>query len=164
MRPTVFLRTFAIAVIVLLIAISAMACSEDREPQDFFFRMTIEGGSLTRDDSTLIVNQDDTVTIDWTSDMPLLVHLHGYNIETQLEPGVTAPMSFVADATGRFDIYVHAGEGVLTNDSGEDDADNMDGMGNMDSSSMDHSEHVSTDSTAETSVRERRIATLEVRP
>ncbi len=161
MQPTVFLRTFAIAAVVLLAVISAAACGDDREPQDLSFTMTLEGGELVEGESLVTVHQGDTVTLDWTSDLSLLVHLHGYNIEAVTEPGVTAPMRFVADATGRFDIYVHAGEGVLTNDSGEDD---MDGMGNMDSSSMDHSEHTSTDSTAETSVRERRIATLEVRP
>lgn len=110
MQPTVFLRTFAIAAIVLLIAISAAACGEDREPQDLAFEMDIIGGELTADETTVTVNQGDTVTIDWTSDMPLLVHLHGYNIETQLEPGVTAPMSFVADATGRYDIAIHAAD------------------------------------------------------
>lgn len=161
MQPTVFLRTFAITAVVLLIAISAAACGEDREPQDLSFTMTLEGGELVEGESLVTVYQGDTVTLDWTSDLSLLVHLHGYNIEAVAEPGVTVPMRFVADATGRFDIYVHAGEGVLTNDSGEND---MDGMGNMDSSSMDHSEHMPTDSTAEASVRERRIATLEVRP
>lgn len=110
MQPTVFLRTFAIATIVLLIAISATACGEDREPQDLAFEMDLVGGELTADESTVTVNQGDTVTIDWTSDISLLVHLHGYNIETQLEPGVTAPMSFVADATGRYDIAIHAAD------------------------------------------------------
>ena len=92
---------------IALAALLAAAC-EDREPQDLSFNMTIEGGELAGDESTLTVNQNDTVTIDWTSDMPLLVHLHGYNIETQLEPGVAAAMEFVADATGRYDIAIHA--------------------------------------------------------
>lgn len=92
----------------LTLAVLLAAACEDREPQDLSFSMTIEGGELAGDESTLTVNQDDTVTIDWTSDLPLLVHLHGYNIETQLDAGVTAQMSFVADATGRYDIAVHA--------------------------------------------------------
>ena len=99
--PFLLISTIALA------ALLAAAC-EDREPQDLSFSMTIEGGELAGDESTLTVNQNDTVTIDWTSDMPLLVHLHGYNIETQLEPGVAASMEFVADATGRYDIAIHA--------------------------------------------------------
>ncbi len=110
MQPTVFLRTFAIAAIILLIAISAAGCGEDREPQDVAFAMNLVGGELAGDESTLTVNQGDTITLNWTSDMPLLVHLHGYNIETQLESGVAAPMSFLADATGRYDIAIHAAD------------------------------------------------------
>lgn len=101
------LTTATIATAVVLTAQLAAAC-EEREPQNVAFDMEIVGGELTGDESTLTVNQDDTVTINWTSDMPLLVHLHGYNIETQLESGVTAQMSLVADATGRYDIAIHA--------------------------------------------------------
>ena len=160
------LRTATIATAVVLAALLAAAC-EDREPQDVAFEMEIVGGELTGGESTLTVNQGDTVTIDWTSDLPLLVHLHGYNIEAQVGPGETAPMNFEAHATGRYDIFIHAAEGVLTADSGMDDMDDMDDMGSMDSpsdsSSTDHTDHVTTD-TAGTSVRERLIATLEVRP
>ncbi len=98
-----------IATAVVLTALLAAAC-EEREPQNIAFDMEIVGGELTGDETTLTVNQDDTVTINWTSDMPLLVHLHGYNIETQLESGVTAQMSLVADATGRYDIAIHAAD------------------------------------------------------
>jgi len=145
---------------IALTTLLATAC-EEREPQDLSFSMTIEGGELAGDESTLTVNQDDTVTIDWTSDLPLLVHLHGYNIETQLDPGVTGQMSFVADATGRYDIFIHAAEGVLTAGSGMDDMGSMDSS--SDSPSADHSDHSMSD-TAENGVRERLIATLEVRP
>lgn len=144
-----------------MLAVLLAAACEDREPQDIAFEMEIVGGELTADESTLTVNQGDTVTIDWTSDLPLLVHLHGYNIEAQVGPGETAPMNFEAHATGRYDIFIHAAEGVLTADSGMDDMGSMDSP--SDSSSTDHTDHVTTD-TAGTSVRERLIATLEVRP
>ena len=100
-------RTTAI-IIVAVLAASVVAACQDREPQDLSFTMTIEGGELAAEESTITVNQNDTVTIDWTSDLPLLVHLHGYNIETQLAPGETGTMSFEADATGRYDIAIHA--------------------------------------------------------
>ena len=146
---------------IALAALLAAAC-EDREPQDVAFEMDIVGGELTGDESTLTVNQGDTVTIDWTSDLPLLVHLHGYNIEAEVGPGVTAPMNFEAHATGRYDIFIHAAEGVLTADSRMDDMSSMDSP--SDSSSMEHTDHVTTDTATGTSVRERLIATLEVRP
>ncbi|MYD36415.1 MAG: hypothetical protein F4X20_05300 [Dehalococcoidia bacterium] len=129
--------------------------------------MSIEGGELVGDESTLTVNQHDTVTIDWTSDLPLLVHLHGYNIETQLDAGETAQMSFVADATGRYDIYIHASESVLAG-AGEPDMGGMtsDSMGSMDNGDAgEHRDHVMTDeATNGGGGAERLIATLEVRP
>ena len=153
--------TLLLVSLMILTLVLASAC-EDREPQDLSFSMSIEGGELAAEESTLTVNQHDTVTIDWMSDLPLLVHLHGYNIEAQMEPGETAQMSFVADATGRYDIFIHAAEGVLTAGSG------MDGMSGMDSSSdsesVDHSEHSMTEMAVGPGVRERKIATLEVRP
>ena len=160
MKPSPGNLTILLITILAFTLVLASAC-EDREPQDLSFSMSIEGGQLASDESTLTVFQDDTVTIDWTSDLPLLVHLHGYNIEAQVEPGVMGQMSFVADATGRYDIFIHAAEGVLTAGSGMSDMSGMDSS--SDSPSADHSDHSMSD-TAENGVRERLIATLEVRP
>ena len=161
MKPSYSTLALLLIPTIVLTALLAAAC-EDREPQDLSFSMSIEAGHLVGDESTLTVYQHDTITIDWTSDLPLLVHLHGYNIETQLDPGVTAQMSLVADATGRYDIFIHAAEGVLTANSGMDDMGSMDSSSG--SSSMDHSEHSMTDTPTGTGIRERLIATLEVRP
>ena len=101
----------------MLAVLLATAC-EDREPQELSFAMNIEGGQLTGE-SLVTVNQDDTVTLDWTSDLPALVHLHGYDIELALQPGVTQPMTLIADATGRFNITIHSIDSVHLHASGE---------------------------------------------
>jgi hypothetical protein len=36
-----------------------------------------------------------------------VLHLHGYDIETKVEPGAAAEMSFNARATGRFSVEEH---------------------------------------------------------
>ena len=77
------------------------------EPQDRSFAMTLEGGELTGE-SELTVNQGDAVTLSWQTDTPLLVHLHGYDIERNLGTGRIYDMAFTANATGRFNITVHA--------------------------------------------------------
>ena len=46
------------------------------------------------------VRQGDTVKLRWTTDRPIMLHLHGYDIETKVEPGATAEMAFEARATG----------------------------------------------------------------
>ena len=111
------MRTIAISAAIMPAVLLATAC-EDREPQELSFAMNIEGGQLTGE-SLVTVNQDDTVTLNWTSDLPVLVHLHGYDMELALQPGVTEPMTLIADATGRFNITVHSIESVHLHASGE---------------------------------------------
>ena len=36
-----------------------------------------------------------------------VLHLHGYDIETKVEPGAVAEMAFAARATGRFPVEEH---------------------------------------------------------
>ena len=50
------------------------------------------------------------VTIDITSDTEGTVHLHGYEVYTEVTPGTPATMSFVADAPGRFVLQLHGEE------------------------------------------------------
>ena len=111
------MRAIAISAAIMLAVLLTAAC-EDREPQELSFAMNIEGGQLTGE-SLVTVNQDDAVTLNWTSDLPVLVHLHGYDIELALQPGITEPMTLVADATGRFNITVHSIDSVHLHASGE---------------------------------------------
>ena len=112
--PHIFLLIFALAA-----ALTVTAGCEDREPRDVSFALSLEGGELVSHESPLTVNHRDTVTLEWTSDVPLLVHLHGYDIELALQPGVTEPMTFIADATGRYTITVHSSDAVHVHGSGE---------------------------------------------
>lgn len=73
--------------------------------------LPIRGGVLPVEQRVIRVLQGDAVTLRWTSDRALTVHLHGYDIEQRITPGTTATMSFTARATGRFSIEIHASEG-----------------------------------------------------
>ena len=53
------------------------------------------------------VKQGDAVTLRWTTDRPIVLHLHGYDIEKKVEPGAATEMAFVARATGRFSVEEH---------------------------------------------------------
>ena len=70
--------------------------------------LEIRGGELPKEKRVVRVPQGDEVTLRWTTDRPVAIHLHGYDIETQLAPGKPASMRFTARATGRFPIEVHA--------------------------------------------------------
>jgi hypothetical protein len=56
------------------------------------------------------VNEGDIVKLRWTSDQPLVLHLHGYDIEKRVVAGAVTELAFTAYATGRFPIHVHAQE------------------------------------------------------
>jgi heme/copper-type cytochrome/quinol oxidase subunit 2 len=54
------------------------------------------------------VQQGDDVTIHvTTTDAPIEVHLHGYDIEQTATPAMAASMHFIARASGRFPIEIH---------------------------------------------------------
>ena len=53
------------------------------------------------------VKQGDAVRLRWSTDRPIALHLHGYDIETKVEPGAVAEMTFTARATGRFPVEEH---------------------------------------------------------
>ena len=73
--------------------------------------LAIRGRSLPLEQRVIRVQQGDAVTLRWTSDQALTLHLHGYDVEQRVVPGATATMSFTARATGRFAIEVHGTEG-----------------------------------------------------
>jgi FtsP/CotA-like multicopper oxidase with cupredoxin domain len=99
------LRTLALLVGALVgLPLSVMA-----EP--LVIDLAIRAGTLPPDQRVIRVSQGDAVTLRWTSDRALTLHLHGYDIEQRLTPGTSATMSFAARATGRFAIEVHAGQG-----------------------------------------------------
>jgi hypothetical protein len=53
------------------------------------------------------VKQHDVVKLRWSTDRPMTVHLHGYDIESKLSPDTVSEMTFTARATGRFTIEPH---------------------------------------------------------
>jgi len=50
------------------------------------------------------VNEGEHLRLTITSDEPLEFHLHGYDLETEVEPNEPAELSFDAAITGRFEI------------------------------------------------------------
>jgi len=71
------------------------------------FDLRIENGRLPQNMRVVRVKQGDTVTLRWTADRPITVHLHGYDIEKRIEPGQVGEMSFTARATGRYPVHAH---------------------------------------------------------
>jgi hypothetical protein len=72
------------------------------------FDLNVEQGRIPDAMRLLRVKQGDVVRMRWTADRPLVLHLHGYDIEKRVEPRATTELTFTAYATGRFPVHVHA--------------------------------------------------------
>jgi hypothetical protein len=58
--------------------------------------LELTGGRLPSNQRLVRVQQDDEVTLKWTSDQVVSLHLHGYDIEAKVAPSVPAEMRFTA--------------------------------------------------------------------
>jgi len=69
----------------------------------------LKGGKVTR----LEFKEGDTVKFGVVSDAPEELHIHGYDVAKDLEPGKPITVSFKATIEGIFEIeYEHAGEQI----------------------------------------------------
>ena len=84
------------------------------KPRDRTFDVAIKDGEMSPDE--ISVSKGDTVTLRVASDKPTELHVHGYDVEQEVEPGRETEIDFEADLTGRFEIEDHETEmelGVL---------------------------------------------------
>jgi Cupredoxin-like domain len=80
-------------------------------PQTREFDLRISGDAMEPSDIT--VTEGDQVVLRITADSPLEFHVHGYDLEREVEPDEPARLSFEADLTGRFEIENHETEEEL---------------------------------------------------
>jgi hypothetical protein len=92
---------------------SQTGAQTDTEPP--VTKISVKGGVLAGDAKTIRVAKNDIVRIVVSSDVPDEIHLHGYDIEKEAEPGKPARFRFKADAEGAFELESHAAE-----DAGEE--------------------------------------------
>jgi hypothetical protein len=72
--------------------------------------LNIASGKVPDNMRLIRVKQNDVVKLEWRTDKPMSIHLHGYDIEKEVKPGEVTQMIFTARATGRFTIEPHIGK------------------------------------------------------
>ena len=88
--------------LVVFITIASLATLAVAQSPEVVFDLRIEKGKVVPPSMRLVrVKEGDAVKLRWTSDKPIVLHLHGYDIETKVEPGAVAEMAFAARATGK---------------------------------------------------------------
>jgi hypothetical protein len=103
---------FRLVALLLIIAGSASAA-------ELTFDIGIEQGRVPDAMRLMRVHEGDSVTLRLTGDRPVVLHLHGYDIEKRIAPGAVTELAFTAYATGRFPIEIHgpgAGSGGAANE------------------------------------------------
>jgi hypothetical protein len=94
-----------LAALLLIVAGSAGAA-------ELTFDIRIEQGQIPDAMRLIRVQEGDGVRLRWTSDRPVMLHLHGYDIEKRVAVGVVTELAFTAYATGRFPIEIHGAGAV----------------------------------------------------
>jgi heme/copper-type cytochrome/quinol oxidase subunit 2 len=69
--------------------------------------VTVQGGKVRTPSRRVTVRRGRTVEIVVTSDAADEFHLHGYDREIELRPGVPGVLRFVADQPGVFEAELH---------------------------------------------------------
>ena len=85
--------------------------SATEAPRERILEARVAGGEM--EPGELSVTEGDEVTLRVSSDEPVELHLHGYDIEGEVSPDEPADLRFEADLTGRFEIEDHGSEEVL---------------------------------------------------
>jgi hypothetical protein len=94
----------------LLIAALFGAAIANAQAEDRVFALDIHSEKPAAKPQVLAVHQNDHVVVRVSSDKPVQIHLHGYDIERDVAPNVVTSLSFAATATGRFPIEIHSRE------------------------------------------------------
>jgi hypothetical protein len=97
-------RLMGLVVILTFASLASIAVAQTAE---VVFDLSIAKGRVAANMRLIRVRQGDAVKLRWTTDRPISLHLHGYDIETRIEPGTVAEMRFTARVTGRFPIEEH---------------------------------------------------------
>lgn len=88
-----------------LLAVLACALAPAAQAQEVrCFDLALKGGELPKAERTIKVKEGDAVELRWTSDQPMRLHLHGYDIEVAVKPGEPAVMAFKGRMAGRFSV------------------------------------------------------------
>jgi hypothetical protein len=95
-----------------VLALALVVAAAAAEPR--VIELALREGRLPERQRVITVRQGDDVTLAWTTDRPVTLHLHGYDLETKATPGTPVSMRFVARATGRFPIEMHGAQGAHT--------------------------------------------------
>ena len=88
-------------------AASGAAVAPSPSPSAQVIEATYAGGEITGVDSRVAVTLGSDVVLRFTSDVVEEIHVHGYDLYTDLVPGQPAEIVFTADKPGVYEVELH---------------------------------------------------------
>ena len=88
------------------VLICSFSCPQFCTAQNVVVALEVVGGKIDGSD-VIRLTQGDQAELRWLTDQAIDIHLHGYDIETKVNPGAPASMRFTAHATGRYPVTMH---------------------------------------------------------
>lgn len=99
--------SMAMSQFLLAITIGWLMYIGSARAEELTFDLKVERGRVAQSMRLIRVKQGDVVRLRWSTDRAMDLHLHGYDIEQKIEPGIVSGLTFTARATGRFEVGVH---------------------------------------------------------
>jgi heme/copper-type cytochrome/quinol oxidase subunit 2 len=107
-RNLVVVLITLIALLVLFFLLRPQSPAPEEEEQ---VALAINGNTMSPDQVS--VTEGAQVNLQITSDHPIEFHVHGYDLEEEVQPGEPGELLFEATTTGRFPIEDHDTEAEL---------------------------------------------------
>ena len=110
----VMLITIILLIVLFLLlrpGASTPESSDAKKTQKEPVALAVNGNNMSP--AEVSVTEGDQVNLEITSDRPIELHLHGYDLAVEVEPGEPGELSFEATTTGRFAIEDHETEAEL---------------------------------------------------
>ncbi|HEY4038638.1 MAG TPA: hypothetical protein VGM15_07445 [Burkholderiaceae bacterium] len=107
MRALPVLGATAVVLLSLVLLSLAQAAFAETAGEHRILTFSLVNGAVRNAADTVKVRQGDDLELRWSSDQPMQLHLHGYDIEVRVSPQAPAVMAFKANLPGRFPIEPH---------------------------------------------------------
>jgi hypothetical protein len=92
---------------VISLIVLAVSSSLGVTAAELTFDLRLEQGQVPDNMRLIRVHEGDVVRLRCTTDQPLVLHLHGYDIKKRVIPGTVTELRFTARVAGRFPVHVH---------------------------------------------------------
>lgn len=114
-------RVFHRYLFLLVLAIVLAIFSTQVNAEDRLFNINIKEGKIPASERVMRVKKGDSITWKVRSDTEGELHIHAYQIDLTIKPGLEKRHTFTAFATGRFRVEWHPeierGKGILHQES-----------------------------------------------